>query len=59
MVLNIKVTGKKIKLVEKVNLLILMVILMKVIGKMIKQMDLVSIFMQNLKRDIKDIGKMI
>jgi hypothetical protein len=58
-VLNIKAIGKKIKLVEKVNLLILMVILMKVIGKMIKLMGLVFIFTLNLKQDIKDIGKMI
>lgn len=59
MELNIKDHGKKIKLVEKVNLPILMEIVIKDNGKMIKLMDLEFTSIQNPKQGIKDIGKMI
>ncbi len=56
---NIKDFGKKIRLVEKVNLHMLMEIPIKDNGKMIKPMDLEFISIPNLKQGIKDIGKMI
>ena len=45
MVLNIKVNGNKVKLVERGNSFMLMVMFMKEIGKMIKLMVTVFIFM--------------
>ena len=58
MELNIMDFGKKIKLVEKVNSSMQMVMYMKVNGKMIKLPDSESTYIQNHKLNMKVIGKM-
>lgn len=58
MELNIMDFGKKIKLVEKVNSFMQMVMYMKVNGKMIKLLDLEFTYIQNHKLNTKVIGKM-
>lgn len=58
MELNIMDFGKKIKLVEKVNSSMQMVMYMKVNGKMIKLPDSESTYIQNHKLNTKVIGKM-
>lgn len=59
MELNIKEIGKKIKLVEKENLLMQMETIMKVSGKMTKLMDSVPMSILKLEHVTKVIGKMI
>lgn len=57
--LNIMDVGKKIKPVEKENLFMPMEIYMKVNGKMIRLLASEYTFIQSLKLNMKDIGKMI
>lgn len=57
--LNITVTGKKIKPVEKVNLYMQTEMSMMENGKMIRPMVLEFIFMPNLRPSMKVIGKTI
>jgi len=59
MELNITDVGKKIKLVEKESLSMLMEIFMRVNGKMIRLLALESIYIQSLRLNMKDTGKMI
>lgn len=59
MELNIMGVGKKIKPVEKESLSTRMEMYMKVNGKMIRLLASEFIFIQSLKLNTKDIGKMI
>lgn len=56
---NTRDIGLIIKLQEKENLLMLMGIYMKEIGKMIKQMAMVFTSISKLQLDIRDIGRTI